>query len=144
MIEIHGKSLSLRTMTQKEMRALWRKFVPEGDKNFVYNEEVIDKMYALSAEREEWNPTVGIFSKTDEVIGELTLERIVYSELRCDLAIFLANESYRNKGLGTEAIMLAKKYAKEKLKAYVCRRFGQQRAYVRRNEKMRLYAHEDL
>ena len=51
MIEIHGKSLSLRTMTQKEMRALWRKFVPEGDKNFVYKEEVIDKMYALSAER---------------------------------------------------------------------------------------------
>ena len=115
MIEIHGKSLSLRTMTQKEMRALWRKFVPEGDKNFVYNEEVIDKMYDLSVEREEWNPTVGIFSKTDEVIGELTFERIVYSELRCDLAIFLANESYRNKGLGTEAIMLAKKYAKEKL-----------------------------
>ena len=102
-------------MTQKEMRALWRKFVPEGDKPFVYDEAVIDKMYDLSVEREEWNPTVGIFSKTDEVIGELTLQRIVYSELRCDLSILLANESYRNKGFGTEAIMLAKRYAKEKL-----------------------------
>lgn len=115
MIEIHGKNLCLRTMTQKEMRALWRKYVPEGDKNFVYNEEAVDKMYELSVEREEWNPTVGIFSKTDEVIGLLTFGRIVYSELRCEISLFLANESYRDKGLGTEAVMLAKKYAKEKL-----------------------------
>ncbi len=113
MIEIHGKNLSLRTMTQKEMRALWRKFVPEGDRNFVYDEELIDKIYDLSVEREEWNPTVGIFSKTDEVIGELTFGRIVYSELRCEISLFLASESYRNKGFGTEAILLAKKYAKE-------------------------------
>lgn len=115
MIEIHGKNVSLRTMTQKEMRALWRKFVPEGDKAFVYNEEVVDKMYDLSVEREEWNPSVGIFSKTEEVIGELTFGRIVYSELRCEVSLFLASESYRNKGFGTEALLLAKKYAKEKL-----------------------------
>lgn len=115
MIEIHGKGITLRTMTQKEMRALWRKFVPEGDKTFVYNEEEVDKLYDLSIEREEWNPTVGIFSKTDEIVGELTFVRIVYSELRCEISLFLASESYRNKGIGTEAIMLAKKYAKEKL-----------------------------
>ena len=102
-------------MTQKEMRALWRKFVPEGEKNFVYDEALIDKLYEQSIEREEWNPTVGIFSKTEEVIGELTFGRIVYSELRCEISLFLASESYRNKGVGTEAILLAKKYAKDNL-----------------------------
>ena len=115
MIEIRGKNVALRTMTLKEMRALWRKFEPENDIPYVYNEEVIDKMYEQSVEREEWYPTVGIFSKTDEIIGELSFVRIVFSEKRCELSLFLASEGYRNKGYGTEAVMLAKKYAKESL-----------------------------
>ena len=115
MIEIRGKNVALRTMTLKEMRALWRKFEPENDMPYVYNEEVIDKMYEQSVEREEWYPTVGIFSKTDEIIGELSFVRIVFSEKRCELSLFLASEGYRNKGYGTEAVMLAKKYAKESL-----------------------------
>jgi RimJ/RimL family protein N-acetyltransferase len=101
-------------MTQKEMRALWRKFVPENGV-FNYDEEAIDKLYELSVEREEWNPSVGIFTRTGEIIGELTFERIVYSEKRCELSIFLASEAYRNKVNGTEAILLAKRYAKDKL-----------------------------
>lgn len=115
MIEISGKNLTLRTMTQKEMRALWRKFVPFDGKSFVYDEEKVDRLYELSVEREEWNPSVGIFTKTGEIIGELTFIRIVYSEKRCELSLFLVSESYRDKGYGTEAITLAKKYAKEKL-----------------------------
>ena len=113
MIEIRGKNVALRTMTLKEMRALWRKFEPENDMPYVYNEEVIDKMYEQSVEREEWYPTVGIFSKTDEIIGGLSFVRIVFSEKRCELSLSLASEGYRNKGYGTEAVMLAKKYAKE-------------------------------
>lgn len=115
MIEINGKNIVLRTMTQKETRALWRKFVPENNAAYEYNEEVADKLYEQSIEREEWNPSVGIFTKTDEIIGELTFGRIVYSEKRCDLSLFLVSESYRDKGYGTEAVMLAKAYAKDKL-----------------------------
>ncbi len=116
MIEISNKILTLRTMTQKEMRALWRKYIPEaGYPEYVYNEEAVDKRYDKTVALEEWNPTVGIFTKNDEIIGELTFERIVYSEKRCDLSILLANETYRNKGYGTEAINLAKAYAKDKL-----------------------------
>ncbi len=116
MIEISNKILTLRTMTQKEMRALWRKYIPEaGMPEYVYNEEAIDKRYEKTVSLDEWNPTVGIFTKNDEIIGELTFERIVYSEKRCDLSILLANETYRNKGYGTEAINLAKAYAKDKL-----------------------------
>lgn len=132
MIQINGRGVALRTMTQKEMRALWRKFVPDNGKSFAYDEEKIDALYAQSVEREEWNPSVGIFTKTDEIIGELTFGRIVYSENRCDLSLFLANESYRNKGFGTEAITLAKKYAKETL--------GLKRIYAdvsAENERMR-------
>lgn len=116
MIEISNKNITLKTMSQKEMRALWRKYIPEeGMPEYVYNEEAVDKRYEKTLEREEWNPTVGIFTRNSEIVGELTFERIVYSENRCDLSIFLANESYRNKGIGTEAILLAKKYAKESL-----------------------------
>lgn len=114
MIEIHGKNITLRTVTQKEMRALWRKYEPENG-NYVYNEEEADRLFEQSSEREEWNPSVGIFTKTDEIIGLLTFERIVYSENRCDISLFLASEGYRNKGYGTEALLLAKKYAKEGL-----------------------------
>lgn len=116
MIETSNKNLTLRTMTQKEMRALWRKYIPEsGMPEYVYNEEAVDKRYEKTLSLEEWNPTVGIFTKNDEIIGELTFERIVYSEKRCDLSLLLANETYRNKGYGTEAINLAKAYAKEKM-----------------------------
>ncbi len=115
MIQINGKNVVLRTMTQKETRALWRKYVPENGAKYEYDEETADKLYEQSVEREEWNPSVGIFTKTDEIIGGLTFVRIVYSEKRCDLSLFLANESYRGKGYGTEAVMLAKKHAKEKL-----------------------------
>lgn len=115
MIEIHGKNINLRTMTQKEMRALWRKFEPLEGMTFKYDEEFTDKLFEQSVERREWNPSVGIFTKTDEIIGELTFGRIVYSEQRCDISLFLVNENYCNKGYGSEALMLAKKYAKESL-----------------------------
>ena len=115
MIQIQGKNITLRTMTQKETRALWRKFVPDNSQSYVYDEEKADLLYFQSVEREEWNPSAGIFTKTDEIIGEITFERIVFSEKRCDLSIFLASEAYRNKGFGSEAIMLAKAYAKETL-----------------------------
>ena len=35
MIEIRGKNITLRTATQKEMRAFWRKYEPEN-KNSVW------------------------------------------------------------------------------------------------------------
>ncbi len=116
MIETTNKNIILRTMTQKEHRALWRKFEPENKKlKFTYNEETVDRMYDRCVERDSWNPTVGIFTKNDEIIGELTFGNIVYSEFRCDLSLFIAVENYRNKGLGTEAVILAKRYAKEKM-----------------------------
>ncbi len=115
MIEISGKNLVLRTMNQKEMRALWRKYEPENGKPYTYDEEKVDLLYERSLEKEEWNPIAGIFLKNDEVIGQVTFARIVYSEKRCELNIFLATENHRGKGYGTEAILLAKKHAREKL-----------------------------
>ena len=116
MIEIRGKNITLRTATQKEMRAFWRKYEPENKNSvYTYSEEEADRFYSESIEHEDRSKTVGIFTKTDEIIGLLTFERIVYSENRCDILIILANEGCRGKGYGTEAILLAKKYAKEGL-----------------------------
>lgn len=114
MIEINGKNINLRTMNQKEMRALWRKYEPEAGsgKTYVYDEQKVDLAFERAKEKEEWNPSVGIFLKTDEVIGELTFIRVVYSESRCELGMFIATESMRDKGYGAEAIGLALKYAK--------------------------------
>ncbi len=116
MIEAKNKNIILRTMTQKEHRALWRKFEPENKNlKFTYNEETVDRIYEKILARESWNPAVGIFTKNEEIFGQLTFGNIVYSEFRCDISLFIAVESFRGKGLGTEAVMLAKRYAKEKM-----------------------------
>lgn len=113
-----GKNLVLRAMSQKEMRALWRKYVPapySGETNYIYNEEKIDARFERSLIQTDRNTVLGVFTKTDEIIGEVTLSQIVFSEKRCDVSLFLANDSYRGKGLGTEALLLAKKAAREQL-----------------------------
>lgn len=123
MIEIIGKSINLRTMNQKEMRALWRKYEPEtGAKKYIYDEQAVDLKFQRAVEREEWNPSVGIFLKNDEIIGELTFIRIVYSENRCELGLFMATAANRGKGFEAEAIKLAMGYAKDK--------FGLSRIYA--------------
>lgn len=113
-----GKNLVLRAMSQKEMRALWRKYVPasySGIESYVYNEEEVDAKFERSLAQADRSAVLGVFTKTDEIIGEVTLSHIVFSEKRCDLSIFLANDSYRRKGFGTEALLLAKKAAREQL-----------------------------
>ncbi len=114
MIEATGKSISLRTMTQKEYRALWRKYEPETGV-YTYDEEAVDLKFQRDSEKEDLQRTAGIFTKSDEVIGELTFSHIVFSEKRCDIDLFIATKSHRNKGFGTEAVTVAKKYAKEEL-----------------------------
>ncbi len=114
MIELTGKSINLRTMTQKENRALWRKYEPETGV-YTYDEEKVDLKFEQDSEREDLKQIAGIFSKSDEVLGQLAFTHIVFSEKRCDLELLIATENHRNKGYGTEAVNLAKRYAKEKL-----------------------------
>ncbi len=114
MIEVTGKSISLRTMTQKEYRALWRKYEPEKGV-YNYDEEAVDLNFQKNLEKEDMLKSVGIFTKSDEVVGELCFSHIVFSEKRCDIDLFIATKAHCNKGFGTEAVLLAKKYAKEDL-----------------------------
>ncbi len=114
MKEISGKSLILREMTQKEMRALWRKYIP-AEGNYSYDEEAVDARFEKLAADNGRNAVFGIFTKNGEIIGEVELSNIVFSENRCDISLFLANESYRKKGNGFEALNLAKKLAHEQL-----------------------------
>ncbi len=118
MPELTNKNITLKTMSQKEMRALWRKYTPapdSGEKPYVYNEEVVDAAYERMVEREKTEPTMGIFTKNNEVVGMVVIERIVVSEKRCEIRMMLASETYRNRGIGTEALMLAKDYIKDTL-----------------------------
>lgn len=114
-IEMTGRNLILRPMTQKEHRALWRKYEPDdtraGRAPYEYDEEKVDALFAAIDEKAEWCPVSGIFTRTDEIIGMVQLPRIVFSENRGDVYILLANESYRGKGLGTEALELTVEYA---------------------------------
>ncbi len=112
MIETRGKNIILRTMTQKEMRALWRKYEPEKGKTFIYDEELIDALFEKISNQER-SFTVGIFTKNGEVFGQLSFENVVYSEKRCDISMFLANSTYKGKGYETEAMAVAKAYAKD-------------------------------
>lgn len=115
MIEARGKNIILRTMNQKEMRALWKKCETAEGKKLVYDEAVVDKFFEKISEREERSPAVGIFTKNDEIMGQLIFENVVYSEKRCDLTFFLANSSYEGKGFEAEAVAIAKNYAKDKM-----------------------------
>lgn len=109
-----GKSILLRPMTQKEHRALWRKYTPDpasGEK-FVYDEQKADELFAALEEKSDWCPAAGIFTKTDEIIGMVRLVNVVYSENRADVFFLIASESLRGKGIGTEALRLLIKYAR--------------------------------
>ena len=119
-IEITGRNLILRPMTKKEHRALWRKYSPDetdprGIAPYEYDEEKTDALYDAIAEKAEWCPVSGIFTKTDEIIGMVQIPRIVFSEKRGDIYLLLANESYRGKGCGTEAVSLALECARRDL-----------------------------
>ncbi len=114
MIESIGKAVNLRSMNQKENRALWRKYEPESGV-YAYDEESVDAKFEKDNEKEDLKQVAGIFSKSDEVIGQLAFTHIVFSEKRCDIELLLATENHRNKGFGTEAVNLAKRYAKDKL-----------------------------
>ncbi|MBR0231624.1 MAG: GNAT family N-acetyltransferase [Clostridia bacterium] len=119
-IEITGRNLILRPMTQKEHRALWRKYSPDetdprGRAAYEYDEEKTDALYAAIGEKADWCPVSGIFTKTDEIIGMVQIPRIVFSEKRGDVYVLLANESYRGKGFGTEALDLLAECAHRKL-----------------------------
>ena len=115
---IDTKELSLRRMTEKENRALWRKVVYDPaitDRVFSYDEEQVDTRFAAEAATAEWNPVFGVFTRKGEVIGFVRLPCIVYSEKRCELEVFIANDSYRGKGYGTAAAKAALRLAHEKL-----------------------------
>ena len=120
MIEAVGKNLTLRTMTKKELRALLRKI----DTSTPFSDEEADLIFEKMAAQEKRSPITGIFTKNGEVIGMLIFDSLVLSEQRSDIIINLANKSYCRKGNGTEALMIAKQYAKDqmglkKLYAYV-------------------------
>ena len=117
-IETSGKNVTLRPMTQKEHRAFWRKYTPEPDSGqaYVYDEEKADKLFETLCENGDRCPTAGIFNKNGEIIGMIQLPNLVNSERRCDIYAVLANESYRGKGFGTEAVKLAVKYARYEMR----------------------------
>ena len=118
MVELSSKIITIREMSQKEMRALWRKYVPatnDSSKPYVYNEELVDAAFNRIAERMESEPTFGIYTKNNEIVGMAIVERIVVSEKRCEIRLMIANEGYRNKGYGTDALLLLKKFILEHL-----------------------------
>lgn len=115
MAELTGRTITLREMNLKEMRAFWRKYVsPSGETPFVYDEERVDLLFEKLSQQTA-TKMVGLFTKTDEIIGIVSFGRIVLSESRCELTLYLANESFRGKGIEADALILAKQYAKREL-----------------------------
>lgn len=115
MAELTGKMVTLREMNLKEMRAFWRKYVsPVGETAFNYDEERVDMLFEMLSQQTA-TKMVGLFTKTDEIIGIISFGRIVLSESRCELTLYLANDSFRGKGIEADALVLAKQYAKTEL-----------------------------
>lgn len=118
MIEITGDRLVLRSMTREEYHAFWRKYTadPLMDPNpYRYDAAREDARYERALSRADWYPEVGIFTKEDGIIGQLSFKRIDLEKSRCELGIMLANDGYKGRGYGSEAFALAVGYAFETL-----------------------------
>lgn len=113
MIHIKGNSIELKSFTNEEYHQLYQTYIsdPMMDPDpFIYDEHKINQSYERLLSRESWYPRVGIFLN-HVPIGELSFKRIDHDRSQCELGIVIANDSYKGKGYGTEAIHLAIQYA---------------------------------
>lgn len=89
-------------------------FSDDVDPNsFKYDKDAVDKYYDQKSN--ETNRLLFAIMLGSEVIGELQLKNIDRAKNSAQLSIMLIDESFKNKGYGSEAIKQAIKYGKEKL-----------------------------
>ena len=109
--------IELRTFTEEEYHTFFRRYKPDpmmDPSPFRYQYEQISRSYIYNHDGYRDNyEHFGIFMNR-EPVGSFQLKRIDRQKKQCEFGIILRDDSVKNKGIGTEAIRLGMKLAKDK------------------------------
>lgn len=113
---ITGEKITLAPYTTKRCHEVYINYVSDSFMTydeFHYDKERINQYYKIKVE----DPTRHFFAivYNEKTVGEIQLKYINETEKYGTLSIIIANDQFKNKGIGTEAIKLMLKYAKEHL-----------------------------
>ena len=133
--------IQLRTFTEEEYHRFFRRYQPDpmmDSSPFRYNREQISRSYLYNhgGYRENY-VHLGIFLD-DEPVGSFQLKRIDPEKKRCEFGIILRDDSVKDRGIGTEAIRLGIRLAKEKyqVSAVLGDTMGRNKRMIRVFEKL--------
>jgi len=107
--------VSLRTMTREEYHAFFRMYEADpmmDPRPYRYQFTHVDKSYDYDLTRQDWYPQFGIFLH-DDPVGILSLKRIDKEKARCEIGLILAHDGYKNRGIGTAALLQGIALARE-------------------------------
>ena len=109
--------IELRTFTEEQYHAFFRGYQSDplmDPSPFRYNREQVSRSYQYNhgGFRENY-VHLGIFMD-GEPVGSFQLKRIDLQKKQCEFGIILRDDSVKNRGIGSEAICLGMKHAKDR------------------------------
>ena len=111
------KRIELRTFTEDEYHQFFKEYKPDpvmDTSPFVYNKEQISRSYVYNHGGYRDNYAhFGIFLD-GKPVGSFQLKRIDPVEKKCEFGIILQNDTVKNQGIGTKAILEGIRIARSK------------------------------
>ena len=108
--------IEMRTFTEKEYHQFFRQYQSDplmDPTPFKYNREQISRSFAYNHGKYRENYVhMGIFLN-GEPVGSFQLKRMDQEKKTCEFGIILQNDTFKNHGIGTEAIRIGMKLAHE-------------------------------
>ena len=109
--------IQLRTFTEEEYHRFFRRYQPDpmmDPSPFRYNREQISRSYLYNhgGYRENY-VHLGIF-QDDVPVGSFQLKRMDPEKKTCEFGIILRDDSFKDRGIGTEAIRIGMKLARDR------------------------------
>ena len=109
------EEITLRPMTRDEYHDFFRRYQADPMMDpapYRYQFTHVDKSYDYDQARKDWYPQFGIFLG-HEAIGMLALKRIDRDKQRCEIGLMMVDDTYKNKGFGTQAMREGIRVARE-------------------------------
>ncbi len=111
-MDIIGKEISLLPYTIDRCHEFWQEYVTDYDmldEDFIYDKEWVNEYYLVKT----LDRTRKIFAicRNEKTVGEIQLKNINLKDRYATMSIHFSNDSYKNRGWGTEAQKLLIDYA---------------------------------
>ena len=135
------RNIELRTFSEEEYHAFFRHYVPDPAMDpspFRYSREQVSRSYLYNhgGYRDDYEH-FGIFLD-GKPVGSFQLKRIDPGTKNCEFGIILQNDTYKNLGIGTEAIRKSMRIARDKygMKTLTGETMGRNTRMIRVFEKL--------